>query len=207
MHYEHSVRQKVRFCANIGIIYLLTICFAWYALKPVFGVKLVSATTIAQRPHVPARVKPSFQIVSGLPNRIVIPDSSWDGRVVDLPIDPGYYDAATDTWTLSGYRAQFVMFSSLPNNYIGETYIYGHNNDYVFGALRHVTPAVGSTALLYTTNGHIFSYTFNHATSIGPDVTSVLTYTGRPIMVIQTCTGSFNEVRTLYYYDFQKVLQ
>jgi hypothetical protein len=205
MHSEHSLLQKVRFCTNIALIYLLTMAFAWYAVRPLSTFKLVSATNIAQKPLVP--VAPDFKVISGLPDRIVIPDSSWNGLVVDLPVDPGYYDAATGTWTLSGYRAQFAMFSSLANNFGGETYIYGHNNDYVFGALRHATPAVGSTALLYTTNGHIFSYSFVSASSVGPDTTSVLAYQGPPIMVIQTCTGSFNEVRTLYLYDFQKVVQ
>jgi hypothetical protein len=204
LHYEHSLLQKVRFCTNIGVVYLLTIAFAWYAIHPTPAFKLASATII-QKPHVPAAS--AIQVISGLPDRIVIPGSSWNGLVVDLPVDPGYYDPTTGTWTLSGYRAQFAMFSSLANNIGGETYIYGHNNDYVFGALRHVTPAVGSIALLYTTNGHIFSYTFVSASNVAPDVTSVLNYQGPPIMTIQTCTGSFNEVRTLYRYNFQKVVQ
>ena len=205
MQYDQSALQKIRFCTNVGILYLLTICFAWYALQPLLGIKLVSATAIVQKPHVP--VAPAIKIISGLPNRIVIPNSSWNGLIVDLPVDPGYYDSSTGTWTLSGYHAQFVMFSSLANNYSGETYIYGHNNDYVFGALRHVTPTVGSTALVYTTNGHIFSYTFSSVSNVAPDVTSVLTYQGPPVLVIQTCTGSFDEVRTLYHYNFQKVIQ
>jgi hypothetical protein len=205
MQYEHSLLQKVRFCTNIGLIYLLSVAFAWYVIHPMPSYKLVSAVNVPQKPLVTATSH--FQVVSGVPNRIVIPESSYNGTVVDLPVDPGYYDPATATWTLSGYHAQFAMSSSLANNYGGETYIYGHNNDYVFGALRHVTPTVGSTALIYTTNGHIFSYTFVSASNVAPDFTSVLNYKGPPIMIIQTCTGSFNEVRTLYAYDFQKVIK
>lgn len=202
--YEHSPFQKVRSCINVGAIYLLTIVFGWLVIHPPAALR-PATTTIVQRPHV--IVARNVNVISGLPNKIVIPGSSWNGLVVNLPVDPGYYDPTTGNWTLSGYHAQFAMFSSLANNYGGETYIYGHNNDYVFGALRHVTPTVGSTALLYTTNGHIFSYSFVSASNVAPDVTSVLTYKGRPIMTIQTCTGSFNEVRTLYRYNFDKVIQ
>jgi hypothetical protein len=205
MLYEHSWFQKVRFCTNIGTIYLLTIAFAWYAIHPVLMFRPVSITKAAQKPPVPAA--PAINEISGVPVRIVIPGSSYDGTVVDLPVDPGYYDSATDSWTLSGYHAQFATVSNPANNLAGETYIYGHNNDYVFGALRHVTPAVGSTALLYAGNGHVFAYSFVSASNVAPDMTSVLDYQGPPIMVIQTCTGSFNEVRTLYKYNFDKVIQ
>jgi hypothetical protein len=205
MQYEHSWFQKVRFCTNVGAIYLLTIAFAWYAIRPLPAFKTVAITKAEQQAHVAVPAAPD--VISGLPVEIVIPGSSWDGQSINLPIDEGYYDSTTDSWTLSGYRAQFAMVSSLPNNYAGETYIYGHNNDYVFGALRHNTPAVGSTALLYTSNGHIFSYSFVSASSVAPDMTSVLNYQGPPIMVVQTCTGSFNEVRTLYQYKFDEVVQ
>lgn len=204
MNYEHSVLQKVRFFVQLGAIYGLSILFLWYVIHPLPSYTLASITTSK---HALSPLGIPLDVISGIPDRIVIPNSSYDGTVVDLPVDPGYYNASTATWTLSGYRAQFAMTSSLANNFGGETYIYGHNNDYVFGALRHVTPAVGSTALLYTTNGHIFSYTFVEANSIAPDMTSVLAYNGPPIMVIQTCTGSFNEVRTLYYYNFQKLIK
>jgi hypothetical protein len=204
MQHEHSAFQKVRFCTNIGVLYLLTMSFAWWAMHTPPPFKLVAATTVQKSQTSQA---PAIPLIAGIPDRIVIPGSSYDGTVVDLPIDPGYYDSATGTWTLSGLRAQYITFSSLANNTAGETYIYGHNNDYVFGALRHVTPVVGSTALIYTTNNHIFSYTFVSATSVAPSVTSVLSYKGPPIMIIQTCTGSFNEVRTLYRYNFQKVVQ
>jgi hypothetical protein len=199
---------KARFCTNIGLLYVFTAAFAWYVVHnlPMFNPgRYVSITRTAQKPLAP--LVPNFNVISGVPVRIVIPDSSYHGVVVDLPIDEGYYDQSTETWTLSGYRAQFMMISSLANNYEGDTYIYGHNNDYVFGALRHVTPAIGSTALLYTSNGHIFSYSFVSVSNVGPNTTTVLNYQGPPVMTIQTCTGSFNAIRTLYKYNFVKVIQ
>ncbi len=194
---------KLRFYSTIFIIYALTIGFGWYVVHPVSALnssRYASLTRSQQKPHIPLVKK--IPVISGLPNRIVIPASS-----VDLPIIPGYYDSTTDTWTLSGYDAQFAMISSLANNTEGQTFIYGHNNNYVFGALRHVTPSPGAQALIYTTNGHIFSYTFTSVQSIGPNDVAILNYSGPSTLLIQTCTGSLNEWRTEYSFVFNKVEQ
>jgi hypothetical protein len=201
--------RKLRFYATLALLYLLPIGFGWYVVKPLPAfahARIVSLTRQQQKPFLPVVHNPQT-FVSGLPVRIVIPDSSYDGNVVDLPIDPGYYDATSNAWNLSGTRAQFAMISTLANNQSGETFIYGHNNDYVFGALRHNTPAVGAQALLYTSNGHIFAYSFTSVNSVGPDDVDVLNYYGPSQLTIQTCTGSLNELRTFYHFSFNKVVQ
>lgn len=200
MEVDASFIDKFKFVSQIACLYLLTIFVAWFILRPLPPFKLVSSKSTAS-----VNSLKKINIISGLPYRIVIPDSSWDGVSIDLLVDPGVYNSSTGTWTLSGTRAQFSMYSSLANNYAGETFIYGHNNDQVFGALRHTTPTVGSLAYLYTTNGHIFSYAFESVSSVAPDDPAVLNYQGPPIMIIQTCTGSFDENRTLYLYKFVKV--
>lgn len=196
--------QKVRCAANLAAIYMLTAAFAIYAAQPLISPlehsRTVALTKAAQRPFVPAASP--FRVIAGRPVRIVIPS---DG--VDLPLDEGFYDSASNAWTLSGYHAQFAMISTLANNVGGETFVYGHNNDYVFGALRHATPAVGATALIYTDNNHIFEYSFASVTSVGPDQTTVLAYSGPPILLVQTCTGSLNEWRTEFTFNFVKVVQ
>lgn len=199
---KYSWPRKLRFFTNIAILYLLTIGFGWYILRPATALAHPTSaiSRSSQKPYTPST--PKFSVISGLPVRIVIPS---DG--VDLPVDPGYYNATTNAWTLSGYRAQFAMISTVANNLSGDTFIYGHNNDYVFGALRHVTPAPGATALIYTDNGHIFAYSFVSSVSLGPDDTSVLSYQGPPMLTIQTCTGSVNEWRTMYKFSFSKVVQ
>ncbi|HEY5442810.1 MAG TPA: sortase [Candidatus Saccharimonadales bacterium] len=194
--------RKIRYYGSLAAVYVLTLLFVSYVAQPLlpFGqARAAALTKSAQKPHLSSS---RVQITSGLPARIVIPASG-----VDLPVDQGYYDSTTDSWTLSGYHAQFAMLSTLANNYGGETFIYGHNNNYVFGALRHVTPTPGATALIYTSNGHVFAYTFRSAQSLGPTDTAILDYSGPPIMVIQTCTGSLNEWRTMYTFDFSKVVQ
>ncbi len=192
---------KARFYSSIAAVYSLTILFVGYVAQPLLPFASKS-TVLAQNPPHRLTVASSVHITSGLPIRIVLPASG-----VDLPIDQGYYDQATDSWTLSGYHAQFAMISSPANDYSSETFIYGHNNNYVFGALRHVTPTPGAAALVYTSNGHVFAYKFVNAQSLGPTDTNVLDYSGPPILVIQTCTGSLSEWRTVYNYSFNKVLQ
>jgi sortase (surface protein transpeptidase) len=196
--------EKVRCSAILTGMYLLTITFAVYAVQPLLTplehTHTVAITKAAQQPHLPSAAK--VKVIAGRPVRIVIPA---DG--VDLPVDEGFYDSTDDSWTLSGYHAQFAMISTLANNVSGETFIYGHNNDYVFGALRHATPPVGTTALLYTDNGHIFAYDFQSVRSVGPTGTTVLDYSGAPILLIQTCTGSLNEWRTEFTFSFDRVVQ
>ncbi len=203
MHGEHSQAQKVRFYTNIAAIYLLTIAFAWYVIHPLSlfaQTRNVSITRASQKPHLPTA--PKITLIAGRPVRIVIPNSA-----VDLPVDPGYYNSADNSWTLSGYHAQFAMVSTLANNSGGDTFVYGHNNNSVFGPLRHVTPISGAEALIYTDNGHIFSYRFKSVVSLTPNDTSVLHYQGPPMLTIQTCTGSINEWRSLFRFSFDKVVQ
>jgi Sortase domain len=200
MQNELSLTKKVRFVFNVFGLYLVTAVIAWAALHPGPRVQIRYAAYKA----VP--VAPTVKVIAGIPVRIVIPGSSYQGQVVDLPVDKGYYDPASG-WMLSGYHAQYMTISSPANNFSGQTFIYGHNNDYVFGALRHVTPSPGAQALIYSDNGHVFSYSFVSSTDVAPDATAVLDYHGPPILTIQTCTGSFNEVRTLYYFKFDRLVQ
>lgn len=193
--------QKLRFYASSTVIYGLTVLFAVAALRPLPSV--VEAEPSAHRAvkqALPAISEPV--LVSGRPVRIVLPASG-----VDLPVDPGYYDSGTDSWTLSGYRAQFATISAPANNQSGETFIYGHNNNYVFGALRHRTPQSGEPALIYTDSGRILAYVFSDAANVGPEDTSVLNFAGPPRLTVQTCTGSFSEWRTMYHFSFDKVVQ
>jgi sortase (surface protein transpeptidase) len=196
-----SLLQRARFVCGSALLYLVSVVgigFAVYtpyvAARAPTVQRLNQASLQAMQPMVP--------VVSGQPDRITIPSEA-----VDLPVIPGIYDQATDSWTLSGYEAQFATVSTPANNIGGETFIYGHNNDYVFGALRHVTPSIGAEAFVYTDNGHIFAYTFERTWSVGPYDVSTLDYRGPPVLLIQTCTGSLNEWRTMYFFTFEKVVQ
>jgi hypothetical protein len=179
------------------VVYIATV--AGIAGMVIVPERAVARAIALRTVPVAAAVRPasSRPAISGRPVRIVIPASG-----VDLPVDPGYYNVATGEWTLSGYHAQFAMMSSLANDQGGDTFIYGHNNNYVFGALRHHTPLPDATALVYTDNGHVFTYSFISSSSFVPTDTSVFTYSGPPMLTIQTCTGGLNEWRTMYKFRF-----
>jgi hypothetical protein len=195
--------QKIRFISSLTLIYVLTIGTAGYLLLP--G-QLFSTPAHAEMPkrQIPKQpVKPRFVLVSGIPVKIVIPASG-----IDLSVDPGYYNPADGSWTLSQSHAQYAMMTTLANNSSGNTFIYGHGTDAVFGKIGTQTPTVGAQALIYTDNGHILSYRFHDARNLAPTDTSVFDeYNGPAILTIQTCTGSLSEWRTMFRFDFEKVIQ
>lgn len=195
---QASWLQRARFYTGSALLYAVSVACIGFALQTPH----VTASTVTLAEKLTVTAGPKIKLVAGQPVRIVIPSES-----IDLPVIPGTYDRADDSWTLSGYEAQFATSSTPANNVGGETFIYGHNNDYVFGALRHVTPTVGSEALIYTGNHHVFAYTFQKTWSVGPYDVTTIDYQGVPVLLIQTCTGSFNEWRTMYLFDFKKVVQ
>lgn len=205
---QNQLAKDLLYYMKILCLYGITIAIGWFAFSPFTRVDNLQASALkstSQKPFLP--VRPKVAVVSGMPVKITMPDSSWNGQSVDLKVIPGYYDASSNSWTLSGYDAQFDMTSVLPNTYSGQSFIYGHNNDYVFGALRHNTPSVGDPAFVYTSNNHIFEYKFMSSQNLGPTDTSILDYSGPPTLLVQTCTGSLNQWRTEYKYQFYKLVQ
>jgi sortase (surface protein transpeptidase) len=197
-----SLSEKIRYVSGVSTIYVLTLLFAVIVFKPYFVTKNNALIAKSYSSASLELLAGNTQLVYGQPTRLVIPASN-----IDVPVNPGYYNSADASWTLSGYYAQFATVSTPANNVAGDTFIYGHNNDFVFGSLRHTTPAAGSEALVYTNNGHILDYSFTNSFSLAPDDTSVLNYSGPPVLTIQTCTGSVNEWRTMYRFDYVRTLQ
>jgi hypothetical protein len=191
------------------MLYVLSIVCVLYIVRPLHPagshLNTIGGFSSAARTASPT----AADFVAGRPVRIVIPSSYvyQPNQYVDLPVDRGYYSSATNSWTLSGYHAQYDMSSSPANNHSGETFIYGHNNDYVFGAFRHHPPVKGAEARVYTANGHVLAYRFVRSWSLTPTDVSVLNYQGPPVLLVQTCTGSFNEWRTMYLFNYEKVIK
>jgi sortase (surface protein transpeptidase) len=199
MHSEFLRLRKFRFFSNVSSVYLLTIVFLLCAIRPA---ATITYNNVSFSEPLPALKTATANIVIGKPIRVVIPASG-----IDLPVDDGLYDSSNNTWTLSGYRAHYAAISSPANNSAGDTFIYGHNNNNVFGALRKQTPELGTQALVYTDNGHVFAYKFKSVSHHRPDDAGVLFYNGPPVLTIMTCTGAVDEWRTLFKFDFDKVIQ
>lgn len=184
--------EKARYISGVTGLYLVTLLLVWFIFNPGMAKSGVAQALKSQ----PIPASPYKKIMAGQPVRVVLPDQG-----IDLPVDPGFFDPASNSWTLSGYRAHFAMVTKLANNHDGNTFIYGHNNKYVFGHIKTIQP--GQKAIVYTDNNFVFTYTFESTVGVGPDDTSVLDYSGPPILTIQTCSGNWNEVRQMYEFKFQ----
>lgn len=186
--------DKLVYKFNILIISAGVLLLAW-GMSPISSFhpsKTASATPVAAvQPTV--KKKP---VVSGIPTHIVIPELG-----IDLPVELGAYDPATTSWTIANKKAFFANITALANDTAGSTLIYGHNNRSVFRALHTIT---GPTeAYVYTDNGYLFVYQFQSARIVNPADTSVFTYEGPPILTLQTCDGTWNEVRKLFTFTLK----
>lgn len=143
-------------------------------------------------------VKDSNPVIIGTPTHISIPSVS-----IDLKVIPGYYYPDTKSWTLSLDSAQYAAMTARPNNKEGDTFIYAHYRWHVFYNLPKIQP--GAQATITTDNGHTFTYTFINYSITSPEDTSLFTYKGKPILILQTCTGLWYQNRQLFTFQLVDV--
>jgi LPXTG-site transpeptidase (sortase) family protein len=195
---QYNRTTKARYYASLFLIYASTVVFAVYIGRPgLFYDKRtpLPAVLAAELPQPPAQ---SPKVVSGTPVRITIARFG-----IDLKVHEGNYDSIKHTWTLSDNNAHFAAPSMPPNDHQGNTLIYGHNHDLVLGRLRNLSP--GDEARVYTENGLTFIYTFTDAKNVKPDDVTAFKYEGPPTLVLQTCTGNWNEWRGLYSFKLERI--
>jgi len=157
--------------------------------------KLAVAEQNGTVPVHPLQLQPSPTLVTGQPTAISIPSLSMNLQVI-----PGIYNPKTGQWTLTLDKAQFAEPSVQPNNQAGNTLIYGHYRPEVFAYLHLIQP--GAQAIVTTSNGYTFTYTYQNSEPLDPTDTSIFTYSGVPRLTIQTCSGSFMQHRQMYYFRY-----
>lgn len=145
-----------------------------------------------------AVVKNQTPLISGTPVHIAIPSVA-----IDLTVIPGYYYPESNSWTLSLDDAQYGAMTAQANNKEGDTFIYAHYRLNVFYTLPKIQP--GAQAIVTTDNGHVFTYTFVSSTVTSPSDTSLFSYKGKPILVLQTCTGLWYQDRQLFTFNLTSV--
>ncbi|HSX08297.1 MAG TPA: sortase [Candidatus Saccharimonadales bacterium] len=152
-----------------------------------------AAATAAQAAPKPATQTSNY--IGGTPVRIQIPSLN-----IDLAVIPGYYNAKSQTWTLTTDKVQYATITPKANNQAGNTFLYGHYRSNVFASLHRIQS--GATAIITTDNGHKFTYTLGAVHVVSPsDSASVFNYQGPPILTVQTCTGLFFQNRQLFTFD------
>ena len=190
----------------------LRAALAFSAVLIIFGLALVSfqifSTWRAQQTS--AAIQPIGNIlknntivddqpyISGTPVQITLPSVN-----IDLKVIPGYYYPKSNSWTLTTNNAQWGVMTKLANDKSGMTFIYAHYRKGVFLKLPKIKP--GEVALVKTEKGHTFTYTFRSSTVTSPTDTSIFAYQGKPILVLQTCTGAWYQNRQLFVFDLTKV--
>jgi LPXTG-site transpeptidase (sortase) family protein len=134
------------------------------------------------------------KIISGKPVRIQIPSVG-----IDLKVIPGYYYKQSNSWTLTLNAAQWGTMTAKANNKEGATFIYAHYREGIFLTLPKIKP--GEKAIVTAEIGYRFIYEFKASTIVSPSDGSILNYRGKPILVLQTCTGIWYQNRQLFKFD------
>lgn len=198
-----NIRQIVRATPLIVRVVLLyavtaTLLLGYFALT---RSQQEATASVVQQQALPRYESPrdGKTIISGIPDRIML-----DRLSVDLPVQRGEYDEQTKEWSLNDEAAFFVTTTSLPNDNKGNTFIYGHNNQKIFGSLASVV--VGDLVTIQTTNGHSFVYQYRDDSVVTPSSTEVLdSNPTSPTLTIMTCDGLWSEGRRLMYFDLVEV--
>ncbi len=195
--------QKIQFYSSISVVYILTVGAIGAML---YSSHLFSDQALAsekQQVAQPLKTSRTTQMISGKPVRIAIAS-----HAIDLPVDVGYYDTASHSWTLSQNHAQFAAITKPANNTTGATFIYGHGTAAVFGKIGENNPPLGTIAQVFANNGKVFSYSLQAISNLKPNETEIFknSSTGPPRLIIQTCTGIFSEWRTMFTFSFEGVV-
>jgi len=166
----------------------------------IFSSQAVSATDIINPPEFKiSQSAPNDTEIIGMPDELIIPSLKMDLKVI-----PGYYNAKTQTWNLTLNEVQYATITPEPNDLEGDTFFYGHYRTEVFAYLHTIKG--NAQAIVKTTNGHTFYYQLSSIRTTTPYDDSVFSYSGPPILTIQTCTGLFFQNRQFYTFNLEKVV-
>jgi LPXTG-site transpeptidase (sortase) family protein len=190
--------MKTRFNITIGILFLLAggLLGSGYIVNYIRELNTHVNAAPQMVTQQPVEQTPQSTQSTAYPTKVSIPSIN-----LSVAVDPGYYDAASQTWTLSDTAAFFATISTPPNSVSGDTYIYGHNRGNVFNPLN--SAAIGTTATVTTTDNKTFTYKLSEVHDVKPDDSSwLLDYKGKPILTLQTCAGFWDQYRRLFVFDF-----
>jgi len=157
--------------------------------------KAISAAQSVRVATPPQAQAPS--VISGTPRHIDAPSVG-----ISLPVADGNYDPSTGNWTLSDDGAFFATPTSPANSDNGNTFIYGHAVQKIFGRLPRLT--IGADVTITTDNGYAFTYTYVKSEIVDPTNVNLFAYQGKPRLTLQTCSGVWSENRQLFYFNLKE---
>ncbi len=193
--------SRLNLFSSVILLYGMTLFIVWAQIDPLIS-RQFSPAPQSYALAAPRKIPESkrIQIRSGVPSKIEIPKLSLTKAVL-----PGIYDEKNDTWNVSDSDVHFAELSSNANDFSGATLIYGHNNRFTLGRLSEL--AVGDQVNLTTQNNYRMTYSLVSVSDNEPNNTSIFDYSGPPILVLQTCSGAFNESRRFYTFELSGVVR
>jgi LPXTG-site transpeptidase (sortase) family protein len=143
-------------------------------------------------------------VISGAPVSIAI-----NRLGIDLPIEKGYYDPFSATWTLNDYHA-FVDAQTIANPLVSNqtnhnVFIYAHDFENLFEKTSQLIP--GDLVNITTSNGYVFTYEYQSGSIVKPSSTYILTQQGsKDQLTLMTCSGTWYQNRHVMYLSFLNVV-
>lgn len=184
--------KKTLFYSLIGLLNIAVgIMFYTVTITP-------APVLVVPSPHLRPIVAKVIPATQGIPVRVVVPSLS-----IDLPVGIGVYDPENASWTVDATRAYYADASMPINNSNGTTLIYGHAQSTVFETLPQIQP--DAEAIIYTDTGYAFHYRHTSVQQVSPSDVSVFTATGPPKLVLQTCIGTWSELRALFSFRLESI--
>lgn len=175
-------KQKKRLTSwNRSLLFI----FAGLTLIAFGGVNYYRVRILSFNSVPPAALKATQNI--NLPVEIIIPSIK-----IDLPIDPG--QIKDGVWQISEKNATFLSTSAAPGSG-GNTVIYGHNKQIIFGNLPYLS--IGQKIVVKTKSGKIFNYISTEKLFVGPDRVDLVSPTNDSELTIYTCWGIFDSQRAI----------
>lgn len=173
---------------NLAVVSMITIVLWQVPPVPTFAYS-VTPSKITKEP------------IIGSPDRLTITRLG-----IDLSVEPGFFDPHSRDWTLSDDAALYAMATVPPNDSNGATLLYGHATEAVFGTLPQLKP--GDIATIDSKKGgETFRYIYQSRIDVEPTDTRVFDSTGEPRLVLQTCTGPWDSMRSMYLFTLESVEQ
>jgi len=179
-------------CLNVVAIVLVAgIQTQWFGTAHVDAVSITASTFTASK-----KIKPSTK--TGVPYKVIVPSLN-----VDLSVKQGNYNTQDQSWTLDSKNAFFADLSSPVNDQEGTSLIYGHNLPQVFAPLKNISN--NAELVVLTENGYTFTYQYVNASIVTPEDVAIFSATSGPTMTLQTCSGDWDQTRTMYSFALKSV--
>lgn len=138
-------------------------------------------------------------VKSGIPTKLSIPSLQ-----LTLPVQLGIFNP-DGSWTLDDHSAFYATPSVPVNDSKGTTLLYGHNTKQVFANLKNLQP--GAELIITTDSGFTFTYAYSFVSDVTPEDISIFNASNAVNVTLQTCSGPWDQLRSMYTFNFKTVVK